>query len=120
MIGEGLRPGVSIAAVALAHKLNASMPRNWVIEAEHKGVPPRTAARCASGTFFAPHTAWRSRSIIFASTALQAATHGRGRHARLSLRTPWTFSENCTGAAGTTRSAGFVGDFILVVPFFAC
>ena len=42
VIGECLRPGVSIAAVALAHKLNANMLRKWVIEAEHKGVKPPT------------------------------------------------------------------------------
>ena len=45
VIQECLRPGVSIAAVALAHSLNANMLRKWVIDAEHKEtVPgPRTA-----------------------------------------------------------------------------
>ena len=38
VIRECLRPGVSIAAVALAHSLNANMLRKWVIDAEHKGV----------------------------------------------------------------------------------
>ena len=43
--GECMRPGVSIAAVALAHKLNANMLRKWVIDAEHAGLPtPRIAA----------------------------------------------------------------------------
>ena len=37
-----------------------------------------------------------------------------------SRRTVWTLRESCTWAAGTTRSAGFVRDFISVVPFFAC
>ncbi len=37
VIEECLRPGVSIAAVALAHSLNANMLRKWVIDAEHKG-----------------------------------------------------------------------------------
>lgn len=36
VIEECLRPGVSIAAVALAHSLNANMLRKWVIDAEHK------------------------------------------------------------------------------------
>ena len=36
LIDECLRPGVSIAAVALAHSLNANMLRKWVIDAEHK------------------------------------------------------------------------------------
>lgn len=36
VIQECLRPGVSIAAVALAHNLNANMLRKWVIDAEHK------------------------------------------------------------------------------------
>jgi len=34
-----MRPGVSIAAVALHHGLNANMLRKWVIEAEHR-LPP--------------------------------------------------------------------------------
>lgn len=38
VIQECLKPGVSIAAVALAHSLNANMLRKWVIDAEHKGV----------------------------------------------------------------------------------
>ena len=41
VIEECLKPGVSIAAVALAHSLNANMLRKWVIDAEHKiKVPP--------------------------------------------------------------------------------
>jgi len=40
VIGECLRPGVSIAAVALAHGLNANMLRKWVIDAEHKVARP--------------------------------------------------------------------------------
>jgi len=40
VIGECLRPGVSIAAVALAHSLNANMLRKWVIDAEHKRGQP--------------------------------------------------------------------------------
>lgn len=39
-----MRPGVSIAAVALAHSLNANMLRKWVIDAEN-ALPskPKTA-----------------------------------------------------------------------------
>lgn len=40
VIPECLKPGVSMAAVALAHSLNANMLRKWVIDAEHKGVAP--------------------------------------------------------------------------------
>lgn len=35
VIKECMTPGVSIAAVALAHSLNANMLRKWVIDAEH-------------------------------------------------------------------------------------
>lgn len=35
VIRECMTPGVSIAAVALAHSLNANMLRKWVIDAEH-------------------------------------------------------------------------------------
>jgi len=47
VIRECLRPGVSIAAVALAHSLNANMLRKWVIDAEHKGVMPGAAVATA-------------------------------------------------------------------------
>ncbi|MGJ7499389.1 transposase [Variovorax sp. ZT5P49] len=33
-----MRPGVSVAAVALAHSLNANMLSKWVIDAQHN--PP--------------------------------------------------------------------------------
>lgn len=46
VIRECLRPGVSIAAVALAHSLNANMLRKWVIDAEHEVVAP-VAAKAA-------------------------------------------------------------------------
>jgi transposase-like protein len=40
VVRECRRPGVSIAAVALAHSLNANMLRKWVIEAEN-ALPPK-------------------------------------------------------------------------------
>jgi transposase-like protein len=33
-----MRPGVSMAAVALEHSLNANMLRKWVIDAEQAGI----------------------------------------------------------------------------------
>jgi transposase len=47
VIEECLRPGVSIAAVALAHSLNANMLRKWVIDAEHKVMAPSPIAAAA-------------------------------------------------------------------------
>lgn len=44
VIEECLRPGVSIAAVALAHGLNANMLRKWVIDGEHRLAAPQPAA----------------------------------------------------------------------------
>ena len=44
VIEECLRPGVSIAAVALAHGLNANMLRKWVIDGEHRLVAPAPVA----------------------------------------------------------------------------
>jgi transposase-like protein len=38
VIAQCMRPGVSVAAVALAHSLNANMLRKWVIDAQHN--PP--------------------------------------------------------------------------------
>ena len=35
VIEECMRPGVSMAAVALAHGLNANMLRKWVLDAQH-------------------------------------------------------------------------------------
>lgn len=43
VIQECMRPGVSVAAVALAHSLNANMLRKWVIDAEH-ALPPKPKA----------------------------------------------------------------------------
>ena len=43
VIQECMRPGVSMAAVALAHSLNANMLRKWVIDAEH-ALPPKPKA----------------------------------------------------------------------------
>lgn len=40
VIQECMRPGVSMAAVALAHSLNANMLRKWVIDPEG-ALPPR-------------------------------------------------------------------------------
>lgn len=42
VIGECMRPGVSMAAVALEHSLNANLLRKWVIDAEQAG--PRAPA----------------------------------------------------------------------------
>ncbi len=47
VIEECLKPGVSIAAVALAHGLNANMLRKWVIDGEHKVLAPRAIAEPA-------------------------------------------------------------------------
>ena len=40
VIQECMHPGVSIAAVALAHGLNANMLRKWVIDAQN-ALPPK-------------------------------------------------------------------------------
>lgn len=44
VVQECLRPGVSMAAVALAHSLNANMLRKWVIDAELKADTVSAAA----------------------------------------------------------------------------
>jgi transposase-like protein len=44
VIQECVRPGVSMAAVALAHGLNATMLRKWVTESERKGAARQPAA----------------------------------------------------------------------------
>jgi transposase-like protein len=46
VIQECMTPGVSMAAVALAHSLNANMLRKWVIDAEQAATrtPPVLAA----------------------------------------------------------------------------
>ena len=43
VIQECMRPGVSIAAVALVHSLNANMLRKWLIDAEQVAARPPTA-----------------------------------------------------------------------------
>ena len=45
MVIQGcMRPGVSMAAVALAHGLNATMLRKWITESERKGPPSQAGA----------------------------------------------------------------------------
>ena len=44
VIGECMRPGVSMAAVALEHSLNANLLRKWVIDAEQAGSRAPTVA----------------------------------------------------------------------------
>ena len=44
VIRECMRPGVSIAAVALAHSLNSNMLRKWVIDAERACIPTSPVA----------------------------------------------------------------------------
>lgn len=68
VIGECLKPGVSIAAVALHHGLNANMLRKCVIEAEHKLPPRRSMPVSACPQDVAP------ASPTFVPLALPAAT----------------------------------------------
>lgn len=44
VVGECTRPSVSIAAVALAHSLNANLLRRWVIDAEQASISKPPAA----------------------------------------------------------------------------
>lgn len=47
-------PGVSVAAVAMAHGVNANLARRWVVEAERRGdivVAPRAASGAVASTF---------------------------------------------------------------------
>ena len=51
---------------------------------------------------------------------LPAFTHRPKNACCTSRSTPCTFRDSCTWAAGIARSAGFVRDFISVLPFDAC
>jgi transposase-like protein len=48
VIQECMRPGVSMAAVALAHGLNATMLRKWVTDSERKDAPSQAVAAAAA------------------------------------------------------------------------
>lgn len=54
VIRECPKPGVSMAAVALAHSLNANMLSKWVINAEHKDVAPVTPVAAQPAKVAAP------------------------------------------------------------------
>ena len=47
------RPGVSMAAVALAHGLNANLLRRWVVEKKSMDLTPRPATRPSEQEFLA-------------------------------------------------------------------
>jgi transposase-like protein len=48
VVEECTRPGVSMAAVALAHGLNANLLRRWVVETKSIGLKPGPATQCAT------------------------------------------------------------------------
>lgn len=48
------QPGVSMAAVALANGLNATMLRKWVMNAEQASAPPMELAETAAESAFVP------------------------------------------------------------------
>ena len=68
VIKECMRPGVSIAAVALAHSLNANMLRKWVIDAENE-LPPKSRVPAVRSAEDVPMPA-----PTFVPLALPAAT----------------------------------------------
>ena len=45
VIAAARRPGVSMSAVAMAHKLNANLLRRWVIAEERNPSPPRLSVK---------------------------------------------------------------------------
>ena len=56
VIGECMRPGVSMAAVALEHSLNANLLRKWVIDAEQAGPRAPTAPAASQEVHMAAPT----------------------------------------------------------------
>ena len=50
VIQECTKPGVSMAAVALAHGLNATMLRKWVVEAERRPAAATPTTRAAASS----------------------------------------------------------------------
>jgi len=54
VVNECMRPGVSIAAVALAHSLNANMLRKWLMDAEQAGIPTPPAVVAPEEVHLAP------------------------------------------------------------------
>jgi transposase-like protein len=54
VIQECMRPGVSMAAVALAHGLNATMLRKWVTESERKRAPTQPVPAAAAEVAMPP------------------------------------------------------------------
>jgi transposase-like protein len=48
-------PGISIAAVAMAHGINATLARRWVLDAEHRGeAQPASAPTAVAQPTFVP------------------------------------------------------------------
>ena len=53
VVEECARPGVSMAAVALAHGLNANLLRRWVVEKKSIGLTPASAMSAPQQEFVA-------------------------------------------------------------------
>ena len=100
--GECMKPGVSIAAVALAHKLNANMLRKWVIDAEHAGVPALRRASSPQEMPTAPPS--------FVPLALKAA-HVEG-DIRIELHRSGTTVNIVWPAAAAAQCAAWLRDWL--------
>lgn len=101
VIQECLRPGVSMAAVALAHGLNATMLRKWVTEAERKGTPSQAVA-----------AAEMPRSASFVPLALPApAVQGEG-DIRIELQRAGTSVKIVWPASSAADCAAWLRDWL--------
>jgi transposase-like protein len=102
VIQECRRPGVSIAAVALSHSLNANLLRRWVIEAEHKGMKPVVAPPAAEEVPLPPPS--------FVPLALQAP-HAEG-DIHIELQRAGTTVKIAWPAAAAHDCAAWLSDWL--------
>jgi transposase len=84
------RPGVSIAAAALARGLNANLLRRWVVEAERTGTPAVTDGSVASSAA-AEHNA-SFLPVALSSGTPEAAIHIKISRGSSTVRVEWPAS----------------------------
>lgn len=101
VIRECMKPGVSIAAVALAHGLNANMLRKWVSEAEHKAPENGPAIEAADAPTIQPGFV----PLALPAPAAQQEIHIELQRAGTSVKIVWP-------AAAAAQCAAWLGQWL--------
>ena len=100
------RPGVSIAAVALEHRLNANLLRRWVVAAERNGAVDAPVSRTAA----LPGAV--ATNAAFVPVQLQSSAVGRAQEIVIELRRGATAVKVSWPLAAAPACAAWLGELL--------